>query len=167
MDTIINNVAQLVDSIKTINANAPIVAIIPQYTEGFDDSHSFLTLTLDIEDDSSLQFISIYTNLDTFYQDVYDNLSTFNPAEGGDDQYYDYNPSQLESIIYGAFQMPELDQAHIFHELIQKLTTFIKDSSQDPDMVEGYQGYIDNTIGNKDIKSLQGIDIYNKIKQSL
>ena len=152
--------------LKGLNAIHPAVAIIPQFTEGWLD-YSHQCKCLDIEDDDDMPTIGVYFDQESFLHDLQANIQDFDPFEGCDDQYFDYNLSQLESILFASFQLPPIDQAQVFHQLIPILQSFIQDEEQDENMRNIYKSHLEVTIGNKDITNLTGYELYNEIKQSL
>lgn len=97
----------------------------------------------------------IYQSKEELIKDLDLNVLDFDPTEGADDRYYDYNPSQLESIYYALYQLPREEQKSYIDQLIPILESFIQDERQDDDMRESYicylgtmkNGYIDDISG--------------------
>ena len=140
-----------------IENNLQTAYLIPSYTEGWLSSKESLPY-IDITDqkDSPLDCsYYIYSSKEELLKDLALNIEEFYPNKGGDDQYYDYNPSQLESIIYALYQLPREEQKSYIDQLTPTLELFIMDEEQDDEMRENYicylgtlkYGYIDDISG--------------------
>ncbi len=137
-----------------IEDNLQTAYLIPSYTEGWTYSRESLPyIKIDSQEDPSSNCkYYIYQSKKELIKDLALNIEEFYPNKGGDDQYYDYNPSQLESIIYALYQLPGEEQESYINQLIPTLEFFIMDKEQDDDMRKTYicylgtlkHGYIDD-----------------------
>lgn len=140
--------------VQTHQANTAY--LIPSYTEGWLSPNQQLPY-IDLPKGGT---IYIYHNREELQSDLKLNLNSFDPYQGADDQYYDYNPSQLESIIYAAYQLNAWD---LLEPITNLLNDFIDDQEQDEDMQSMYQSYLEN-IKNHSIKGLEGYEEFTAIK---
>lgn len=141
-----------------IENNLQTAYIIPSYTEGWLSSNESL-LYIDISDqkDSPLDCsYYIYPSKEELLKDLALNIEEFYPNRGGDDQYYDYNPSQLESIIYAIYQLPREEQGSYIDQLTPTLELFIMDEEQDDEMRENYICYL-GTLQHEYIDDISGL----------
>ena len=111
------------------------------YTDGFNTSEGIETIEISIEDTSC--YISLYPTYDKFWEDIKSNFLNWDPTEGADDQYYDYNPSCLEAILYTIPLLNSEHQDYIITGLKTKLKAFTEDEDQDEDMIQQYQSAYD------------------------
>lgn len=140
-----------------IENNLQITYLIPSYTEGWLSLNKSLPyFEIDSrENPSSDCTYFIYQSKEELIKDLDLNVLDFDPTEGADDRYYDYNPSQLESIYYALYQLPREEQKSYIDQLTPILESFIQDEEQDDDMRESYicylgtmkNGYIDDISG--------------------
>lgn len=150
---------QLINEAKQfiIENNLQTAYLIPSYTEGWLSlKESLPYFEIDSrENPSSNGTYFIYQSKEELIKDLDLNVLDFDPTEGGDDKYYDYNPSQLESIYYALYQLPREEQKSYIDQLTPILESFIQDEGQDDDMRESYiyylgtmkNGYIDDISG--------------------
>lgn len=141
-----------------IENNLQTAYLIPSYTEGWLSSKESLPY-IDITDqkDSPLDCsYYIYQSKEELLKDLALNIEEFYPNQGGDDQYYDYNPSQLESIIYALYQLPREEQKPYIDQLIPRLELFIMDEEQDDEMRENYICYL-GTLQHEYIDDISGL----------
>lgn len=55
-------------------------------------------------------YIITYTSEEALFENLKENITShMDLTKGGDDQYYDYSPSQVEAIIFG---IPQLTPEH-------------------------------------------------------
>lgn len=168
MDKKVFNVEALINAVKQINATDPVTAIIPSYTAEFLVSSTVQRIELQTE--NQYCWFYIFTNQESFTQAIAHNLYCLDLTEGADDQFYDYNPSIFESLLYAADQLPALDKARLYNDLIAKVQDFqewANDPENDEDgMLAQYQSYLGN-IERKDLQGLEGQSIYNQIINAL
>ena len=88
-------------------------------------------------------YISLYPTYEAFWDDIQSNFIHLDLTKGGDDQYYDYNPSCLEAIIYAIPLLNAEHQDYIITGLKTKLKSFTEDEDQDEDMIQQYQSAYD------------------------
>lgn len=88
-------------------------------------------------------YISLYPTYEAFWKDIRNNFLELDLTEGGDDQYYDYNPSCLEAILYAIPLLNAEHQDYIITGLKTKLKAFTEDEDQDEDMIQQYQSAYD------------------------
>ena len=88
-------------------------------------------------------YISLYLTYEAFWKDIRNNFLELDLTEGGDDQYYDYNPSCLEAILYAIPLLNAEHQDYIITGLKTKLKSFTEDEDQDEDMIQQYQSAYD------------------------
>lgn len=156
--------SNFIELLKRVNHATPIIAIIPSYTGEIHLSTEVATYYFS---DLGL-YIEIYTNKSDMEQDIWDNLENLDLYDGCDDQYYDYNPSIVESLIYFAHQSEPLERARIYQALLNKLRQFINDpEKQDDELWETYSWYANTCIANDSIEGLEGYKEYKTLKQSL
>nr|DAJ07333.1 MAG TPA: hypothetical protein [Caudoviricetes sp.] len=84
-------------------------------------------------------YISLYPTYEAFWDDIQSNFIYLDLTKGGDDQYYDYNPSCLEAIVYAIPLLKSEDQDYIITGLKTKLESFIHDEDEDEDMIQQYE----------------------------
>lgn len=164
MDT--KNVTELINQLKGINATTPIIAIIPSYCGEWINTHA-----QDFYDESKGIHYFIYTDYNQFISDTTESLRTLDLTAGADDQFYDYNLSCFESLIYAAQQALPLNKAIIYQgllQLIKDLETWAQDPDNDDDgMLETYKSEQANNIEGDSLEGLEGYEFYKLIKQSL
>lgn len=158
---------ELISQLKGINATNPINAIIPSYCGEWDTTHCNIKLYFD-DDNMDLY---IYTDYESFIKDAFSSLRLLDLTAGADDQFYDYNLSCFESLIYAAHQMQPLDRASLYQELlslIKDLETWAQDPDNDDDgMLQTYQSEQRYNIEADSLQGLEGYELYTEIKQSL
>lgn len=169
MDKIFTNVSDLLNAVKRLNANP--VAIVPSYTEGFAANHHSFFFNLDCEECYCCFYF--YNDYEAFYKDVAQSISTLDLTDGADDQFFDYNPSCFESLLFAAQQLPALDKANLHHQLLHQLLqaiqhykNWVANEDGNDEMLDQYESYIKN-IENNNLDGLEGYELYNEIKQSL
>lgn len=168
MDYIANSIQELISILKEINANQPVVAIIPSCTGEFDASGATHSLELDDQENMLLDFF-IYTNYDDFKQDVAQSISTLDLTEGADDQYYDYNPACFESLLYAAHQLPALEKSRLYHSLLEAVIHYndwiiqSRLEGENPEVIDQYEYYANHSIENDDLEGLEGYEIYEQL----
>lgn len=71
--------------------------------------------------DNSLEMLWVYTyaNKESLEQDLMEILNQMDLLKGADDQYYDYNPDELDMVLYGATLI--LEQEKYKPLILQKL----------------------------------------------
>lgn len=169
MDFILHSVSDLISALKQINADQPVVAIIPSCTEGFYGSGNQHILELD--DQENLLSFYIYTDYDLFKRDVAYSIATLDLTAGADDQYYDYNPACFESLLYAAHQLPALEKSRLYHSLLKAVIHYnnwiiqSRNEGEDPEIIEQYDYYVNHNIENDDLEGLEGYEIYKQLKQ--
>lgn len=84
-------------------------------------------------------YISLYLTYEAFWKDIRNNFLELDLTESGDDQYYDYNPSCLEAIVYAIPLLKSEDQDYIITGLKTKLKSFTEDEDEDQDMIQEYE----------------------------
>lgn len=158
---------ELIFKLKGINATNPINAIIPSYCG------EWVTINCNIHlynDDDNMD-LYIYTDYESFVKDAFNSLQLLDLTAGADDQFYDYNLSCFESLIYAAHQMKPLDRAALYQgmlSLIKDFETWAQDpDNDDDDMLQTYQSEQRNNIEANSLQGLEGYELYNEIKQSL
>lgn len=88
-------------------------------------------------------YISLYPTYEQFWEDIRNNFLDLDLTEGGDDQYYDYNPSCLDAIVYAIPLLNPEHQDYIITGFKTKLKSFIEDEDEDEDMIQQYQSVYD------------------------
>lgn len=160
---------ELISKLKGINATNPINAIIPSYCGEWAITHCNIMLYID--DDNDSMDLYIYTDYESFIKDAFNSLKLLDLTAGADDQFYDYNLSCFESLIYAAHQMQPLDRAALYQgllSLIKDLETWTQDPNNDDDgMLNTYQSEQRDNIEANSLQGLEGYELYNEIKQSL
>lgn len=159
----------LISELKGINATNPINAIIPSYCGEWDTTHCNFNFYMD-DDNDSLD-LYIYTDYESLIKDAFSSLRLLDLTAGADDQFYDYNLSCFESLIYAAHQMQPLDRAAIYQELLSRikdLETWAQDPNNNDDgMLNTYQSEQRYNIEANSLQGLEGYELYTEIKQSL
>ena len=158
---------ELISKLKGINATNPINAIIPSYCGEWTATNCNINL---YNDDDNM-YLYIYTDYESFVKDAFSSLQLLDLTAGADDQFYDYNLSCFESLIYAAHQMQPLDRASLYQELLSRikdLETWAQDPDNDDDgMLQTYQSEQRDNIEANSLQGLEGYELYNEIKQSL
>lgn len=90
-------------------------------------------------------------------------------TKGADDQYYDYSPSQVETILFGILQLTPEHQDIIVIDLKKHLKSFIQDKDQAEEMITQYTCYY-NAIkrwesNHKETEILHQLEISNLLEQ--
>lgn len=110
------------------------------YTEGLSVSDGIEIFEIDIEETDDYQGASatlcIYPNEDILFNDIKSNIKSMDLEEGADDQYYDYSPSQVETIIYAIPQLTLEHQDYTIEDLKTHLRNFIANEENDEDLEE-------------------------------
>lgn len=110
-----------------------------------DYSDGFLTEVANVyEIEGESITLLVFPSKAALTQDVLENTKFWDPTDGADDQYYDYNPSCLEAILYALPLLNFDDQETVIKTLREKLTSFINDIEQDEDMRESYESYLED-----------------------
>lgn len=156
MEKVFNSVSDAKQFI--IENNLQTAYIIPSYTEGWLSSKESLPyIDITNQKDSPLDCsYYIYQSKEELLKDLALNIEEFYPNRGGDDQYYDYNPSQLESIIYALYQLPREEQKSYIDQLTPRLELFILDEEQDDEMRENYICYL-GSLNHEYIDDISGL----------
>lgn len=158
---------ELISKLKGINATNPINAIIPSYCGEWVTVNCNISL---YNDDDSM-YLYIYTDYKSFVKDAFSLLRLLDLTAGADDQFYDYNLSGFESLIYAAHQMQPLDRAALYQGLLSRikdLETWAQYPNNDDDgMLQTYQSEQRDNIEANSLQGLEGYELYNEIKQSL
>lgn len=99
--------------------------------------------SIDLEDEHLAAYISgyiiTYASEEVLFENLRENIiSHMDLTKGADDQYYDYSPSQVEAILFGALQLTPEHQDYIITGLKKHLREFIQDDEQDEDMISQY-----------------------------
>lgn len=107
------------------------------------DSKHIWVYSIDLDDDPLASYISGYIMVYSSEEDLFENLkeniiSHMDLIKGADDQYYDYSPSQVEAILFGALQLTPEHQDYIITGLKKHLREFIQDDEQDEGMISQY-----------------------------
>lgn len=103
--------------------------------------------------------IIIYDNEQGMLRDAQRTLNDLDLEAGADDQYYDYNPSAVESLIYAASKFSSQNREEILNGILNRIDTFLNsEEEQDEDMVDQYtsiknfiQAYKSQEIGIQDL----------------
>ena len=93
-----------------------------------------------------------------YIQELLNNLDL---TSGGDDEYFDYNPAQLEVILYGLYQlqgMPGINQ--LFTQLKQVFDNYFENDELH-EMDDTYQNYLDNINFQECSINIQCLEISN------
>lgn len=90
----------------------------------------------------------LFKNLADFQAFIYDLATTLDLTKGGDDQYYDYNPSQLEAALLGLHLIPNRSVKNLIQGYIEKsLKAIIQDPNhQDDDEMVPYYKVIQKSL---------------------
>lgn len=80
-----------------------------------------------------------FSSEEILYEEVLYNVHGWDPTEGGDDRYYDYNPSQLDAIIYALPQLTEDHRKSLLTEITYKIGMFCLDPIQAEEMKTIYE----------------------------
>lgn len=132
------------EAIRELLASHPIYTY--DYSDGIrineDNSNSIYSIDIDLDNDP-LAYISgyiiTYTSEEALFENLKENITShMDLTKGGDDQYYDYSPSQVEAIIFGIPQLTPEHQDYIITGLKKHLREFIQDEEQDEDMIYQY-----------------------------
>lgn len=105
----------------------------------------------------------LFKNLADFRAFIYDLATTLDLTEGGDDQYYDYNPSQLEATLLGLHLIPNRSIKNFIRGYIEKsLKAIIQDPNHqdDDEMVPYYKAIQESLPSGKYIHMLEFNPIY-------
>lgn len=155
--------------LKNLEAIRELLASHPIHTYDYSDglhinkeATNIQVYSIDLGDDPLAAYISgyiiTYTSEEALFENLKENITShMDLTKGGDDQYYDYSPSQVEAILFGVPQLIPEHQDYIITQLIPKhqdyiitglkkhLREFIQDEEQDDDMISQYT-YIYNAI---------------------
>lgn len=136
--------------LKNLEAIRELLASHPIYTYDYTDglhinkkATNIQVYSIDLGNDPLAAYISgyiiIYPSEEVLFENLRENIiSHMDLTEGGDDQYYDYSPSQVEAIIFGIPQLTPEHQDYIITGLKKHLREFIQDEDQDEDMISQY-----------------------------
>lgn len=136
--------------LKNLEAIRELLAFHPIYTYDYTDglhinkkATNIQVYSIDLGNDPLAAYISgyiiIYPSEEVLFENLRENIiSHMDLTEGGDDQYYDYSPSQVEAIIFGIPQLTPEHQDYIITGLKKHLREFIQDEDQDEDMISQY-----------------------------
>lgn len=136
--------------LKNLEAIRKLLASHPIYTYDYTDglhinkeATNIQVYSIDLEDDPLAAYISgyiiTYASEEVLFENLKENITShMDLTEGGDDQYYDYSPSQVEAIIFGIPQLTPEHQDYIITGLKKHLRGFIQDEDQDEDMISQY-----------------------------
>ena len=105
-------------------------------------------------------YISLYPTYEQFWEDIRNNFLDLDLTEGGDDQYYDYNPSCLDAIVYAIPLLNPEHQDYIITGLKTKLKSFIEDEDEDEDMIQQYQYMMPSKNTKRTIGKLNSLTNY-------
>lgn len=143
--------------LKNLEAIRELLASHPIYTYDYTDglhinkeATNIQVYSIDLGDDPLAAYISgyiiTYTSEEALFENLKENITShMDLTEGGDDQYYDYSPSQVEAISFGVPQLIPEHQDYIITGLKKHLREFIQDEEQDDDMIFQYT-YIYNAL---------------------
>lgn len=90
-------------------------------------------------------FIILYPNEEILFNDIKLNFSNMDLEAGGDDQYYDYSPAQVEAIIYTLPLLTPEHQEYVIKSLKPQLETFISNEGNgenDEDSIDYYSSIL-------------------------
>lgn len=136
--------------LKNLEAIRELLASHPIYTYDYTDglhinkeATNIHVYSIDLGNDPLAAYISgyiiIYPSEEVLFENLRENIiSHMDLTEGGDDQYYDYSPSQVEAILFGVLQLAPEHQDYIITGLKKHLREFIQDEEQDDDMISQY-----------------------------
>lgn len=135
--------------LKNLEAIRELLASHPIYTYDYSDGihinkdNSNSIYSIDLDNDPLAAYISgyiiTYTSEEALFENLKENITShMDLTKGGDDQYYDYSPSQVEAIIFGIPQLTPEHQDYIITGLKKHLREFIQDDEQDEDMISQY-----------------------------
>lgn len=131
------------DAIRELLASNPFYTY--DYTDGLhiNEDNSNSIYSIDLDNDPLAAYISgyiiTYTSEEALFENLKENITShMDLTEGGDDQYYDYSPSQVEAILFGVPQLIPEHQDYIITGLKKHLREFIQDEEQDDDMISQY-----------------------------
>jgi hypothetical protein len=136
--------------LKNLEAIRELLASHPIYTYDYSDgllinkeATNIQVYSIDLGDEPFAAYISGYIMVYSSEEDLFENLkeniiSHMDLTKGGDDQYYDYSPSQVEAIAFGVPQLIPEHQDYIITGLKKHLREFIQDEEQDEDMISQY-----------------------------
>lgn len=152
-----------------LSANANLYTY--DYTGGCESNCIHQTIDIDIDDPfNSLSYCGyLYTfddqeQLNNF---IIEESNNFDPTQGADDQYYDYNPSQLEAILFALSFASQETIKKAKQILLPKLDSFIQDEEQDEDMLTMYNSYKDSLTSSNYTEGLELTAMLNDMKQHL
>lgn len=136
--------------LKNLEAIRELLASHPIYTYDYSDgllinkeATNIQVYSIDLEDEPLASYISgyiiTYTSEEALFENLKENITSYmDLTKGGDDQYYDYSPSQVEAILFGVPQLIPEHQDYIITGLKKHLREFIQDEEQDDDMISQY-----------------------------
>lgn len=136
--------------LKNLEAIRELLAFHPIYTYDYTDgllinkgATNIRVYSIDLGDDPLAAYISgyiiTYTSEEALFENLKENITSYmDLTKGGDDQYYDYSPSQVEAILFGVPQLIPEHQDYIITGLKKHLREFIQDEEQDDDMIFQY-----------------------------
>lgn len=129
------------EAIRELLASHPIYTY--DYSDGIrineDNSNSIYSIDLDNDPLYISGYIITYTSEEALFENLKENITShMDLTKGGDDQYYDDSPSQVEAIIFGIPQLTPEHQDYIITGLKKHLREFIQDEEQDEDMIYQY-----------------------------
>lgn len=136
--------------LKNLEAIRELLASHPIYTYDYTDglfinkgATNIRVYSIDLGDDPLAAYISgyiiTYTSEEALFENLKENITShMDLTKGGDDQYYDYSPSQVEAILFGILQLTPEHQDYIITGLKKHLREFIQDEEQDEDMIFQY-----------------------------
>lgn len=136
--------------LKNLEAIRELLASHPIYTYDYSDGihinkdNSNSIYSIDLDNDPLAAYISsgyiiTYTSEEALFENLKENITShMDLTKGGDDQYYNYSPSQVEAIIFGIPQLTPEHQDYIITGLKKHLREFLQDEEQDEDMIYQY-----------------------------
>lgn len=108
-------------------------------TEGWNDTNSSGYYKYRDPSSKYTIYVIIYDNEQDMLRDAQRTLNDLDLESGADDQYYDYNPAAVESIIYAASRFSSQNREEILNGILNRIDTFLNsEEEQDEDMVDQY-----------------------------
>lgn len=102
------------------NCNANHTPHLLDYMGEYDTTHANHLYHVD---NPLLVWLYTFNNYQDLYQNILLNLDALDLTEGADDTFFDYNPANLETILYGLYQC---QQEFDITQAITKLTKIFK-----------------------------------------
>ena len=99
-----------------------------------------------------------FPSLQDMRQYIQELLDTLDLTSGGDDQYFDYNPAQLEVILYG---LTQLDDAQTMYAQLKQILDNYFENDDLHEMDETYQIYLKNIDFENHSINMQCLEISN------